>query len=303
MPPLVSVIIPFRDRIDWTVEAVQSVLQQTFQDFEIVLVDDGSEGDCRDLLEKQDGRIKYVRQPNRGPAAARNAGIRHAGGEFVAFLDSDDLFEPRKLETQVSIFRDNPGALFSHTSYKRIDSSGKEIEDVASGQFSGDVYPGIWGSCPIATPTVMVRRSIFAELAFNEDVRLGEDIILWAQVAKLAGIIGIDRPLTRVRLHSMNASVDMQKQLEGTRNVMLWGISRDAELSAVARRKVKSALYRNLLYLHSRSGQSGKAARYWLLAFLCWPFDLELYIDIARTVLPRPLRRALRPLYRRLAGK
>jgi glycosyltransferase involved in cell wall biosynthesis len=97
--PKVSVIIPFQNRIPWLKEAVESVLAQTFQDFEIIIVDNAS----TDAYEApNDPRIQYIRQEDRGPAGGRNRGMDVARGDYIAFLDSDDLFMPAKLERQVA---------------------------------------------------------------------------------------------------------------------------------------------------------------------------------------------------------
>lgn len=94
----VSVIIPFYNRVKWLREAVHSVFVQTYQDFEVILVDDGSSESLDELAELKDERIRYVRQQNKGPSAARNAGLDLAHGRYIAFLDADDIFWPMKLE-------------------------------------------------------------------------------------------------------------------------------------------------------------------------------------------------------------
>ena len=170
--PQVSVIIPFHNRIKWVSEAVQSVLDQTYHDFEIILVDDGSTEPLLPYLEIHDPRIKYIRQDNKGPSSARNHGINLSKGTFIAFLDSDDLFLPTKLERQIELMKKNPDVLFSHTSYERINTEGSFIEKVESGLFSGIVYPEpILSTCPIATPTVMIHRE-----ALKSDIRFDESL-------------------------------------------------------------------------------------------------------------------------------
>ena len=107
VPPLVSVIIPVWDGEAFIEETLQSVFVQTYQPLEIIVVDDGSL-DATPALVKKYAAVRYLRQENTGAAAARNWGVRHARGEFIAFLDADDLWTPDKLEQQMLVFRNNP---------------------------------------------------------------------------------------------------------------------------------------------------------------------------------------------------
>ena len=108
--PTVSIVMPVWKSERYIAEAVKSVLGQTFEAFELLIVDDGSPDGSLDICRAfSDPRIRYLRQENRGLAAARNTGLRHARGEFIAFLDSDDIWEPEKLERHVAHLRSSPG--------------------------------------------------------------------------------------------------------------------------------------------------------------------------------------------------
>lgn len=230
MEPTVSVIVPFCNRYDLLRNAVDSVLAQTFQDFEIILVDDGSTEVKEDIFSHNDSRIKFFKQPNRGAAAARNTGIKQSLGRYIAFLDSDDLFLPNKLEVQVQFMESHPERIFSHTSYCTFTACSNEETEVDSGKFSGWVYPNILFNCPIATPTVMVRREIFDTIGFEEKYRLGEDIILWSTIAKKHYLYGIEQPLTKVRLTDSSASNSRYKQIVGNYNIRSYFYRRDRQL-------------------------------------------------------------------------
>lgn len=217
----VSVVIPFYNRIGWTIEAIRSVQAQTHQQFEIVLVDDGSTDDLAALLDvvRLDSRIKYIRQENTGPAKARNNGVRHATGIYIAFLDADDLFCPKKLETQIRFMEEN-GFELSHTSYYRIDLEGNVVKSIPSGRIKGNVFPGIMVSCPIAMPTVMGRASIFRKNSFPDYLEIGEDVCLWISLACMYQLGGLDLELSRVRVGTMTASLNARKQLIGLINIV-----------------------------------------------------------------------------------
>jgi len=253
--PLVSVIIPFYNRLHWVAEAVQSVRAQTRPTGEIILVDDGSVEDVRAWLNLEADDLRYIHQANKGPAAARNRGIDAAQGEFLAFLDSDDLFLPEKLARQLAAMLDHPDVLMSHTSYVRIDGVGNLMEVIHSGQYGGRVFPEILLGCMIATPTVMIRRAALGDhLRFNEAVHIGEDILLWSQLARRSAILGIDEPLSKVRLHGRNVAFDHAAQIQGLYNLLNYGIRVSPDLSVAQRRKLSSVHYRKIAdhYYHNR---------------------------------------------------
>ena len=252
--PRVSVIIPsYNTRPQWLQESIQSVLAQTYTDFEVILVDDGSTESLSSLVSVSDERVRYVRQENKGPAAARNRGIGLAVGRYVAFLDSDDLFLPNKLEKQVDMMESRPDVVLSHTSYQRMTGDGRPVRLVRSATLTGRVYPRIIRRCTIATPTVMVRRGVLGEkLMFDESLRVGEDVMLWIRLARESAIIGIDEPLTKVRIHGNNASLSPQAQITGLRAIISHTIRNNPDLSLCFRLQVLSGTYAMIAYWHFR---------------------------------------------------
>jgi glycosyltransferase involved in cell wall biosynthesis len=288
--PETSVIIPFHDRIDWTCQAIASVTGQTYQDFEIIVVDDGSTEDYRASIEKLDARIRYIRQEQRGAGAARNAGIKIAAGEFIAFLDSDDLFLPEKLEIQIGILRDHPDLLLVHSSYIRVDKTGNEIALVPSGTFTGHVYPGIYFRCQIATPTVVVRKMVLDHLEFEESARYGQDVILWTKISKLGEIIGVERPLAKVRMHGNNVILIPEKKIEGIRNKLKFGARTDKDVKFILRQQIESRHYLNIAYWQLKMKNYPAAAFSVTISFLKWPFQKELYVKLFLLFLPKRAR-------------
>ncbi len=197
----ISVIMPIYNRVNLALESMKTILAQTHQHFELILVDDGSEDDVSALIEEcnKDSRIKYIRKENAGPAAARNLAIKHASGKYIAFIDSDDLFYDNKLETQLKFMEDN-SLLFSHSSYHRVDWDGNLIKYINSGTFSGQVFPKMINKCPIAISTVMGKASFFVSNKFPENIKIGEDVCLWISIASKHAIEAIDLALSRVRV-------------------------------------------------------------------------------------------------------
>ena len=217
---IVSVIIPFFNRIDLTIEAVESVRAQTHQSFEVILVDDGSTDDLKPLQELMlgDDRIKYVSQERGGPAKARNVGVALAKGQYIAFLDSDDLWYPNKLAEQLSFMEENDLSL-SHTSYERIDLRGGVINSVSSGKFAGSVFPAIIAGCPIAMPTVMGLSSLLKRNPFPEEFEIGEDVCLWISLTSEVQLGGVDKVLSKVRIGPDTAAFNSRKQVIGLINI------------------------------------------------------------------------------------
>lgn len=215
---LISVVIPFYDRPDMAVSAIESVQRQTHPNVEIVLVNDGSTDDLTDVRAAIDRHpaARMIDQVNRGPAAARNAGWRAAKGKYVAFLDADDLFLPAKLENQL-LAMESANKVFSHTSYLRhLDEKFVRFDAGA-----GNTFPEIIGSCGIATPTVMVKRALIDEdYWFPEDIRAGEDVVLWLRIGAKYGTFGIDKVETVVRACNSSTAYDVTKQIIGINNII-----------------------------------------------------------------------------------
>lgn len=217
---LVSVVIPFRDRIGWTLEAVQSAQVQSHDRLDIILIDDGSADDTGALvaLSREDVRVRIVRQPGSGAAAARNRGIKLAEGRYIAFLDSDDSWAPNKIARQLRLMEDG-GLAMSHTSYVRRQEVSGSVDAIHTAFFSGCVYPRIVAFCPIATPTVMVRADVMLTSPFPEAMTIGEDVATWMGIAADHEIGALDAALTTVRISENTTSASPERTLLG-----LWSI-------------------------------------------------------------------------------
>lgn len=201
--PDVSVVIPFFNRIDHTVNAVKSVLDQTYPTYEIILVDDFSSDDIGKLMEliNTNNKIRYFKNStNLGPSASRNKGIDNTIGKYIAFLDSDDLFVPEKLMTQIT-YMEEKNVVFTHTSYWRREND-QDTQTVIKSGFFSYIYPLAAFHCRIATPTVVIRRDFLGDNRFPEEFRFGEDGLLWLNLSKDVTLKGINIPLSIVNVCS-----------------------------------------------------------------------------------------------------
>jgi glycosyltransferase involved in cell wall biosynthesis len=217
----ISVVIPFYNRIPLVLEAVKSVLNQTYENFEILLIDDGSTEDPTPVKKfaSLNSRISYFRIEHAGVSSARNFGISRSSGDYIAFLDSDDMFAPEKLEKQLSFMKAHD-LYFSHTSYTRIDQDGNPAQFMDAGVMSGKAFPRILASCGIQTSTVMARREVFQRHRFKEEIGMGEDVCLWIDISYEYSIGGIRESLTIFRLGDTTSALSKECQKLGYFNIL-----------------------------------------------------------------------------------
>jgi len=180
--PLVSVVIPTYNRARLVREAVASVLAQSYRPLELIVVDDGSTDATGAALAGRP-EVRVVRQPHTGmPGQARNAGARLARGEYLAFLDSDDLWRPHKLERQVAVATVDGGAIW-HTRERWVRSGRVISQRSQRHRRSGDLFADSLRKCVIGPSTVLLRRTVFAQAGgFREDLEIAEDYELWLRL-------------------------------------------------------------------------------------------------------------------------
>ena len=193
----VSVIIPTYNRAKKVCRAVGSVLDQTYRDFEVIVIDDASTDDTEERLREFTGRIQVIRNHvNRGVSAARNRGINESGGRYIALLDSDDYWLPEKLKVQVEFFRQNPDAVICQAKEiwirkgKRVNPGQKHLKP------SGDIFVPSLKLCLVSPSAVMFKRSLLDEVGmFDETFPVCEDYDLWLRIAGKYPIYLIDKDL------------------------------------------------------------------------------------------------------------
>jgi len=181
---MASVIIPTFNRAAFLREAVDSVLSQTEKDFELIVVDDGSTDATRATVESYGERVRYFFQANAGASAARNCGIKNARGQFITFLDSDDLWLPKKLARQIAWMKTHPEIMLCYTDEIWIRRGVRVNQKKIHAKTGGWIYPLCLPRCIISPSSVLMRRELFAAVGvFDEQLPICEDYDLWLRVA------------------------------------------------------------------------------------------------------------------------
>jgi glycosyltransferase involved in cell wall biosynthesis len=206
----VSVVIPAYNAMAYLPETMESVLNQNFNDFEVIVVNDGSSDETEEWVSQIiDPRVKLISQENKGLAGARNTGIHHAQGEYITFLDADDLWEPSKIEKQVRILEENPEVALVYTWVSYIDEKGESTGRVFKNQAEGDVWKKLIEHNIVECGSVaMVRRSCLETVGLF-DQNLGsyvEDWDMWLRMASRYPFKVVKEPLVYYRQCSNSAS-------------------------------------------------------------------------------------------------
>ena len=194
----ISVIIPAYNRAEFIQKAIKSVLNQTFKDFELIIIDDGSTDNTGDIIQEyNDKRVKYFHQFNRGPGPARNKGIKKSSGKYLAFLDSDDAWELEKLEIQINEMKDNPEYLLSHTEEIWFKGARRIKPLKIHRKRHGDIFNWSLRLCSVSMSTVMIEKELIDEIGyFDENLEVCEDYDYWLRVTAKYPVLLIDRPFT-----------------------------------------------------------------------------------------------------------
>jgi GT2 family glycosyltransferase len=194
--PKVSVIIPTYNRYKFLSEAIESVLNQQYQDYELIVVDDGSTDDTAQIAQKYNSKISYIYQENRGVSAARNRGLACSSGEYLCFLDSDDVWQPGKLKTQVEFMERHLEYQISYTDEVWIRNGVRVNQRRKHRKYGGWILPYCLPLCIISPSSVMIKRGLFDVVGkFDESLPACEDYDLWLRIARDYPIGFIEQPL------------------------------------------------------------------------------------------------------------
>ena len=239
----VSVIIPVFNGEKHIAEAIDSVLCQDYSPLEILVIDDGSTDNTIEIVESYGHKVRLIKQSNRGSAAARNNGIRNARGEYIAFLDSDDVWWPHKIRYQMdSLARSDCTMAYSSFIRWNADKAGvypspevefaKEANPNASNgeRVTGYPYPELLLDCIVWTSTVIVKKEDLEKAGlFDESLRKGQDYDLWLRLSRNVKMLALRQPTALYRIHPGNITARVNDINYGylilSRAVETWGES------------------------------------------------------------------------------
>lgn len=259
--PEVSVVIPTYNSARYVIEAVNSVLAQTYQDFEVLVIDDGSTDETEAVMRRYQAPVRYIRQPNGGVAVARNRGITESRGRYVAFLDADDTWLPHKLERQLAALQGQPNYRACYAAFAVVDASLNPL-GISRSQRQASALEDLLlrGNIIGSICTVLCERALF-ELVGGFDPALSQcaDWDMWVRLAAQTEFLYLDEPLVTYRQHGTNMSRNAPLLESDSLQVLKKGFAMP-DLPASLRAQQQAALARNYMVL---AGTYFHAHLYW----------------------------------------
>jgi len=295
MASLVSVIIPCYNQARFLAEAVESVLGQDYPHKEVIVVNDGSPGNEREVAARFGSRIVYVEQENKGVSGARNTGVRVARGDYIAFLDGDDVYLPHALTELASYLDNNPDTALVCADSLLFDDTGL-LEGLYSsrggtprdfGNFRWDTvsyYPMI--------STVMARRSCFDRFLFTEGLAEksgGEDWLMWVSLSLDFNMAYLDRPLARYRLHGLNITSHVDRLSRVNREASALAVNNPRFREYPAHFRAKLLYYR--FATAWRAEPRAVAFGYFIRAFCADPTQIPYGLSVVKRGIMNTVRR------------
>lgn len=304
--PLVSVVLPTFNRLRFLRPAIESVYAQTFTDWELIIADDGSDLGTRQYLQSlaNHPRVRVVWLSHTGkPAMVRNAALLRTAGEYVAFLDSDDLWAEQKLERQIETLRARTGCRWSYTGFVRVDEYDTPLPEETLRRwvpYEGDIFAEVvTGRAAIRTPSVLAARQLLAQTGgFDEAMLSAEDYDLWLRLALYSEVAIVDEPLVHVRFHDENHTRNWQSAYAGRDRSLR---QRQQLVDSERRSILRAERTRNALQLaaaHAELGAERQMLRaLWESLPYSWTFP-RWWLSSLKTVLRPRLPRRLLEFYR-----
>lgn len=299
---IVSVVIPAYNASAFICKTLLSVLEQSFNRIEVIVVDDGSVDETVSLVNGFGNSVKCICNPHLGKSASRNAGIRIAKGEYIAFVDADDIWLPDKLELQLEMFYKNPDLYFVYTDgYQFRDNSEKNIVTFGkiSRLHSGHVLSHLLLEDFIPSPTPLIRLKIFDEVGLFDETLLQhepEDWDMWLRIAERHQISYVDRPLVRYRLHtnSLTAKEAPLKALNGQISIIDRALARNIDKLKPFRNRAYANCYLRTGRQLASMGNLKNARQMFRTAVQLSPYLAEGYLNwIGCLIGGWPLRAAI----------
>ncbi len=281
---LVSVIIPSYNRANYLPLAVDSILAQSYSVFEIVIVDDGSSDNTVEVVQSFGDKVRFYQQAHQGVSAARNCGLAQARGDVIAWLDADDLWEPEFLASTVPLLESDPMLDGVYAGSAHVDEAGNLLSQMSIKTVPPQqLFSALVEDDFVLTPTVVVRKRCFDEVGpFDTQFRICEDYDMWLRLAEQFSIIGLPRPLVRVRVHGGNTIGSMNMLLHYRMLIVHkhFGLPKgDPATWSVDKRRAYAYAYAYAATAHFQTGEAAPGWQSMEEACLIWP-ELLQRLDI-----------------------
>ena len=249
--PLVSVIIPVFNGEKTISETIKSVLEQTLSDFELIVINDGSQDSTLDILTNiHDSRLQVFSYKNAGVSASRNRGFSHSSGEFIAFLDTDDLWTTDKLEAQLKALQEHPQAAVAYSWTDHIDESGQFLSPACHLTVNGDVYARLLtGNFLTNGSNALIRAQALTEIGgFDESLTHAEDWDVWLKLAARYHFVAVPYPQILYRQSTNSASCNVSRMEAASLQVIERAYSQAADSLQHLKKETLGFLYKSLIY-------------------------------------------------------
>ena len=289
--PLISIVMPIFNTETYLAEAIDSVIDQTYQNWELFLVNDSSPGNTKIIVDPfiaADNRIKYFEHPNAGPSFTRNQGILKSKGDFIAFLDSDDVWHPGKLEMQLTVFEDKPLVGVVYSQRKTIDDEGQMICGYLPKLHAGMLLNKLWVDNFVCLSSSIIRRSVVQKVGlFDDKIRMSQDYDFWLRVARVYPFAYINKGLVSYRIHSDQISKRTEERSISVRKIRRNFYSQyGSEINLIARLRLKSLMHLRSAERSEKNYSLFLAFVSYIRAILVFPFEIVPWIGMSKLVLP-----------------
>ncbi len=300
--PLVSVIIPAYNTADLTLKTVQSVLDQTYPNIEIIVVDDGSTDSTRSKLTSTFGsRIKYIYKENGGACSARNAGIRLAQGQYIGLLDCDDVYLPTKIEKCVEFLEKKPDYGFVHTGAYFIDENDRVIREHSHSRskHTGFIKDKLIISNFVCNSTVLARKECFDKAGlFNEDIFPPADWDMWLRLSEYFRLGYLREPLTQYRVISNWCFRNLERTHRETQQVIDNFFDRNPEIPNQIKHRAYARFHLSMVFYYLVQHNRQAIQEQFKLALEHGPLNIKtISILIYYWLAPRDLERKIARFY------
>lgn len=312
---LISVIVPTYNRAHIILDSLKSVYQQSYRPIELIVVDDGSVDETATVVRlwvealpvAADFSVRYIHQPNQGGNPARNRGIKAASGALIAFLDSDDLWHPSKLDQQATLLlnHERMGGVYCGLQHVFLESGLVQTPPPRDYPEGNLLHQMLIHDVTSPTSTYLVRTQVFEQVGhFDEQLKARQDWDMWIRLASRYEIGAVPEVLVDFREHEGDRTAsNPQKEIDAYKIIMKKYAELRRQCPLFVRQAAKASFYRRMgrVYFHQNISTM-QALQYQLRAIACWPFVFDSYAALLGIFLPRNLRQQLHRLWNRAFG-